>query len=325
MFVVTGATGHIGNTFVRELLRKGEAVRVLLHSKNTQSLDGLDVEKVTGDVRDFNSLVKAFKDSDFVFHMAGIVSILHGHRDLLHQVNVVGTRNVVNACLKLGIKRLIYTGSIHAILEPPLGIVIDETLPFDPYQALRDYGSSKARACLEVLKGVDKGLNAVMVFPTGLIGPYDFKPSRMGQFLIDFAKKKLIASIDGAYDFVDVRDVAIGHILACEKGRIGEGYILSGERITIKELMILLEEVTGVRAPRFKIPISLAKIVALFAPLYYNITGREPRLTRYAICTLMSNSIISNEKARCELGYSPRPIRQSIEDTIEYFKGNGKI
>lgn len=325
MFAVTGATGHIGNVLVRELLRRGEKVRVLLHSKNTQSIDGLEVEKVRCDVRDFNSLVKAFKGSDIVFHIAGTISLLHGHRELIHQVNVVGTQNVVNACLELGIKRLVYTSSIHAILEPPPGVVIDETLPFDPYQALGDYGSSKTKACLEVLRGVGKGLDAVIVFPTGLVGPYDFKPSRMGQFLLDFAKKKLIASIDGAYDFVDVRDVALGHILACEKGRVGEGYILSGERITIKELIVLLEEVTGVRAPRFKIPISLAKIITLFTPLYYNITGREPRLTRYAILTLISNSFISNKKARCELGYSPRPIRESIKDAFEWFKENDRL
>lgn len=325
MFAVTGATGHIGNVLVRELLRRGERVRVLLHSKNTQSIDGLEVEKVRCDVRDFNSLVKAFKGSDIVFHIAGTISLLHGHRELIHQVNVVGTQNVVNACLELGIKRLVYTSSIHAILEPPPGVVIDETLPFDPYQALGDYGSSKTKACLEVLRGVGKGLDAVIVFPTGLVGPYDFKPSRMGQFLLDFAKKKLIASIDGAYDFVDVRDVALGHILACEKGRVGEGYILSGERITIKELIVLFEEVTGVRAPRFKIPITLAKILTLFTPLYYNITGREPRLTRYAILTLISNSFISNKKARCELGYSPRPIRESIKDAFEWFKENDRL
>ncbi len=325
MFAVTGATGHIGNVLVRELLSRGEKVRVLLHSKNTQSIDGLKVEKVRCDVRDFNSLVKGFKGSDIVFHIAGTISLLHGHRELIHQVNVVGTQNVVNACLELGIKRLVYTSSIHAILEPPPGVVIDETLPFDPYQALGDYGSSKTKACLEVLRGVGKGLDAVIVFPTGLVGPYDFKPSRMGQFLLDFAKKKLIVSIDGAYDFVDVRDVALGHILACEKGRVGEGYILSGERITIKELIVLLEEVTGVRAPRFKILISLAKILALFTPLYYNITGREPRLTRYAILTLISNSFISNKKARCELGYSPRPIRESIKDAFEWFRENDRL
>ena len=325
MFAVTGATGHIGNTLVRELLRRGEKVRVLLHSKNTQSIDGLEVEKVKCDVRDFSSLVKVFKGSDIVFHIAGTISLLHGHRELIHQVNVIGTQNVVNACLELGIKRLVYTSSIHAILEPPPGVVIDETLPFDPYQALGDYGSSKTKAYLEVLKGVGRGLDAVIVFPTGLVGPYDFKPSRMGQFLLDFAKKKLIASIDGAYDFVDVRDVALGHILACEKGRVGEGYILSGERITIKELIVLFEEVTGVRAPRFKIPITLAKILTLFTPLYYNITGREPRLTRYAILTLISNSFISNKKARCELGYSPRPIRESIKDAFEWFKENDRL
>lgn len=325
MVVVTGATGHLGNTLVRELLKKGKEVRVLLHSEYTEPLDGLEVEKVTGDVRDFNSLVKAFKGSDIVFHIAGAISLLRGHRELLYQVNVVGTQNVVNACLKLGIKRLVYTGTIHALLEPPLGVVIDETLPFDQFLNIGWYGRTKARACFEVLKGVKQGLNSVIVLPTGFVGPYDFKPSRMGQFFIDFIKKKTIAYIDGAYDFVGIRDVAAGHILACEKGVVGESYILSGERITVKDLLVILEEVTGEKAPRLKIPISLARISTLFHPLYYNIKNKELRFSAYTLRTLVSNSFISYKKARSELSYSPRPIKQSIEDAIQWFRDNKRL
>lgn len=326
MVVVTGATGHIGNVLVRELLSRSKNVRVVIPpSEDTSPLDGLKVEMVEGDVRQIDSLMRAFKGADVVYHLAGIISILPGKSELLYQVNVAGTRNVVEACLRAGVRRLVYTSSIHAIAEPPHGTVIDETFPFDPDRAIGEYDSSKAQATLEVLQGVKQGLDAVIVCPTGVIGPYDYKLSEMGQLFIDFVKKKLKVYIDGAYDYVDVRDVAIGHILACEKGRTGESYILSGERITTEDLMLMIEEITGVRPPHFKMPIWLAKIIATFTPLYYSLTKTKPRFTKYSIRTLTSNSTISCEKARRELGYSPRPTRESIVDAIKWFRENGKL
>ena len=190
MVVVTGATGHIGNVLVRQLLSRGEDVRVVIPPfEDTASLDGLKVEMVEGDVRKIDSLIQAFKGSDVVYHLAGIISILSGKSELLYQVNVVGTRNVAEACLKTGVRRLIYTSSIHAIAEPPHGIVIDESFPFDPDRAIGEYDRSKAQATLEVLQGVKQGLNAVIVCPTGVIGPYDFKLSEMGQLILDFVKQ----------------------------------------------------------------------------------------------------------------------------------------
>lgn len=326
MIVVTGATGHIGNVLVRELLSRGEKVRVLISpSKNTAPLDGLEVEMVEGDVCKLDSLIPAFKGSDVVYHLAGLISILPGKSKLLHQVNVTGTQNVIAACRQTGVRRLVYTSSIRAIVEPPHGTAIDETMPFDPARVMGEYDRSKAQATLEVLKAVEQGLDAVIVCPTGVMGPYDFKPSEMGQLLIDFSKKKLAAYIDGAGDFVDVRDMATGHIIACEKGRTGESYILSGERLTIAELMLLFEEITGVKAPRLKMPIWLAKTIAIFTPLYYNLTKTKPRFTSYSISTLNSNSVVSMTKAHHELDYSPRPIRESIADTSRWFKENGRL
>ncbi len=326
MIVITGATGHIGNVLVRELLARGKEVRAVIPPfEDTAPLEGLEVEKVEGDVRNVDSLIEAFKGAEVVYHLAGIISILPGKSELLYQVNVVGTRNAVEACLRARVPRLVYTSSIHAIAEPPDGTVIDETLPFAPDRGMGEYNRSKAQATLEVLKGAKKGLDAVVVCPTGVIGPYDFQPSEMGQLFIDFAKNRLKAYIDGAYDFVDVRDVATGHILACEKGHPGESYILSGERITTAELMLTLKEITGVTTPRFKMPIWLAKIIATFTPLYYSLTKTKPRFTRYSIRTLTSNSVISHEKAGHELGYSPRPIRESIVDTVQWFKETGRL
>lgn len=324
--LVTGATGHIGNVLVRELLSRGKNVRVVVPPfEDTTPLDGLNVEMVEGDVCKIDSLIQAFKGMDVVYHLAGIISILPGKNELLHQVNVVGTRNVVEACLRTGVRRLVYTSSIHAVKEPTHGIVIDETCPYDPDNVLGDYAKCKAQATLEVLKGEGWGLDAVIVCPTGVIGPYDYKISEMGQLILNFMKGDLNAYVDGAYDFVDVRDVATGLILACEKGRSGESYILSGQQITVRDLLLMLEEITGVKAPSFKVPVWLARSVGKVAAVYYRLTKSKPLFTVYSIDVLASNSLISSEKARRELGYSTRSIRESVEDAVSWFIQNAKL
>ncbi len=326
MVVVTGATGHIGNVLVRKLLASGRQVRVLIHRRESKvALDGLNLEIFKGDVCDIDCLLQTFKGSDIVYHLAGMISILPGEDKLLEQVNVIGTRNVVKACIETGVKRLVYTSSIHAIEEPPHGTVIDETLPCNPDRVPRGYGRSKARATLAVLEGVEKGLNAVMVHPTGVIGPYDFRISEMGQLIIDFINGNLKAYIDGNYDFVDVRDVASGIILAGEKGRSGERYILSGEQVSVYQLMSMLQEISGIKAPSLKVPVWLARIASKFSPMYYQITKIKPRFTTYSIDVLRSNSQICSEKARRQLGFTSRPARQSISDAHTWFMENGYV
>ncbi|MBT9148847.1 MAG: SDR family oxidoreductase [Dehalococcoidia bacterium] len=324
MIAVTGATGHIGNVLVRDLLARGEEVRTIIPPfEDTVALEGLRVEKIEGDLRDLDSLTEAFKGADVVYHLAGVISISAGKTELLHQVNVMGTRNVVDACLRSGVRRLVYTSSIHAFVEPPHGTVIDEMTPINPDKIIGEYARSKAEATLEVLNGIKNGLDAVIVFPSGVVGPHDYRLSEMGQFFVDFVKGKLRIYVDGAYDFVDVRDVVQGHILACEKGIAGEGYILSNVRVTVRDLLSMLEEITAIRSPSFKAPAWLARIVARFTPLYCALTKTRPRLTTYSLYTLNANCLISNEKARRQLGYSPRPIAESIQDSIKWFKKAG--
>jgi len=326
VIAVTGATGHIGNVLVRQLVSRGESVRALiLPLEDTAPLDGSTVERVEGDVLDIDSLTQAFAGADAVYHLAGVVAIRPGQNELMHKVNVVGTRNVVEACLRSSVGRMVYTSSIHALAEPKAGTVIDETCPFDPDTVTIEYSKSKARATLEVLVAVKRGLDAVVLCPTGVTGPYDFRLSEMMQLIIQFAKGKLKASIAGAYDFVDVRDVAVGHILACEKGSSGESYILSGERMTVDGLLATLAEATGVAAPRWKAPLWAARAVAYFAPLYRALTSSRVQFSSDAIATLTSNSFISSEKARRELGYSSRPIRQSIVDSVQWLRDTGRL
>lgn len=326
MIVITGATGHIGNVLVRELLKNGEYIRAFVYShEDASSLDGLMVEKFIGDVTDFSSLIEAFKGADVVYHLAGIVSISSGQKKLLNSVNAEGTKNVVKACIKAGVRRLVYTSSVHAIVEAPNGTAIDETSPFDPDRVTGDYAKSKALASLAVLEGVKNGLDAVIVCPSGVIGPYDYKISELGHIMLDYINKRLKAYINGAYDFVDVRDVVNGMILACKKGRTGESYILSGERITIKDILNILEKLTGIKKPSFKVPLWLVRLAAFFTPIYYKLTHTKPRFTSYSIKVLKSNCLISSDKSKRELGYSPRPIYKSIEDSIKWFKRMGYV
>ena len=323
MIAVTGATGHIGNVLVRKLLGKGENVRAVVPPfEDITPLEGLEVEIVESDVRDTNSLVKAFNGVELVYHLAGIVTILSGNDDFLYQVNVEGTKNVVDACLKNNVKRLVYVSSVHALKEPPHGTVIDETCGYDAECTMGSYGRSKTLASLEVLKGIDKGLDAVLVCPSGVIGPYDYKISQMGHLFINFMKGNLKARVDGAYDFVDVRDVAEGLILACENGKRGESYVLSGEQISVQDLFRELEKLTGMKVPSLKVPLWLVKGVSKISPLYYSFTGKEPLFTSYSIDVINSNSKISYVKACNEIGYSARPIKESIKDSVEWIKEN---
>lgn len=318
--IVTGATGHIGNVLVRKLVEKGGKVRALiLPGEDTSPLNGLDVEQVPGDVLDSSSLWESFRGVQGVFHLAGIISIMPGENPLVRRVNVEGTVNVLKAARKTGVEWLVYTSSIHALARLPHGTTVDESTPYDPGNPYAAYDQSKAQATLEVQKAAKAGLNAVIACPTGVIGPYDFRGSMMGNVIRSAALRKLTPYVDGAYDFVDVRDVADGLIAAAEKGNAGSSYILSGQRISVRCLLDTVHEITGRGFPRFTVPLSLAEFVARFTPLYYRLSHASPRFTPYSLEVLQSNSFISHEKATRELGYHPRPLYESIQDAIHWY------
>lgn len=320
MILVTGATGHIGNVLIRELIRTGERVRALvLPGETCQPLEGLEVEIVEGDVLDPESLRKAFSDIRLAFHLAGIISIMPGENRIVLRVNVEGTENVLHAARDAGVSRLVYTSSIHAFYRAPQGITIDESLPFDSENPVGVYDRSKAQASLLVLEAVKQGLDAVIVCPTGVIGPHDYLESEMGTLIRDASESKPQIYVEGAYDFVDVRDVAQGMLLASKNGIAGEVYILSGEQITVKQLIDTVQEISGNRSVRLKFPLWLARLIAFYTPTYYTLTKSRPRFTPYSLKTITSNSVISSQKARNELGYAPRSLRQSIMDTVLWF------
>lgn len=327
MILVTGAAGHIGNVLVRKLFEQGEKVKALiLPNEPIDSLKGLKIEKVYGNILNYNDLVKAFQDVDVVYHLAAIISITKKGRKLMDRVNIEGTKNVIRACKKCGVKKLIYTSSIHAFEEPESeNDIINEKSSIDPERVIGDYARSKAQATLEVLKANSNELSTLVICPTGVLGPYDFRISEMGQVIIHYIQGKLKAYVNGAYDFVDVRDVAQGLILAAEKGRAGEIYILSGEYISIYKMFKILEELTGIQVPKFKMPMWLVKLTAPLSNLYYGIKKQKPLFTKYTAYTLTSNCNTASKKAQEELGFRARPLKKSIKDSIKWFQENKKL
>lgn len=322
MIIVTGATGHIGNVLVRQLYnQKGmnTHIRVLIPPGETlEPLSDIVVETAVCDVTDFESVIKHIKGADIIYHLAGIISIVNGKSELLHRVNVQGTKNVLDAARVMNVRRLVYVSSVHAFVEPPEGLEINENTPVDPGKVLGEYAKTKAEATLYARSAAEKGQDIVIVHPSGVIGPYEFKNSHTGAMLKGVMKRKYPMKMRGKYDFVDVRDVAAGIILASEKGRKGESYILSGNSITVGELFEIVARLCGLKPPKFSAPVWLVKAVAPFAEAWSKLRRKTPTLTPYALKTLFSNSNISNEKARRELGYAPRPITTTVADFIRW-------
>ena len=322
--VVTGANGHIGANLVRALLAQGRSVRALLHV-NRRAIDGLEVEIANGDVCDLDSLCRAFDGAEVVYHLAARISLSMGDWPLLEAVNIAGTRNVVEACLQCGVRRLVHFSSIHALIQEPLDVPVDESRPLVESRRSPSYDRSKAAGEKEVRQGIERGLDAVIVNPTGVIGPYDFEPSYFGEALLAIACRKLPALVGGGFDWVDARDVVAGAMRAEECAPTGAKYLLSGHWVSVPGLAALVEEITSVRAPRLVCPLWLAHAGTPFTAAFARLTGGRPFYTSDSLRALKSNRNISHERAARDLGYSPRPFRETIVDTLRWFEENGNI
>jgi hopanoid-associated sugar epimerase len=323
--LVTGATGHIGNNLVRALLARNERVRVLLRpGSDPRPLDGLDVERVEGDLRDAASLARAVAGAQRLYHVAAMISIRGGDRKALWDVNVAGTARLLSAAREAGVRRVVHTSSFGAIGRSPSG-PSDEGHPLDPEEPATDYERSKAEAELEVKREVERGLDVCIVNPCATLGPFDFRPSLVGRTFVDFARGKLKAYVPGGFDWVPMRDVIAGHVLAMEKGASGQRYLLSGEVASLDQILGWLAEDTGRPPPRWRVPPALMLAVcvpkdyieARFFPHVY------PRFNQHSIRLLTSGKYGTNQKARRELGLVPTPIRQACRDAVTWFRANG--
>jgi dihydroflavonol-4-reductase len=295
----------------------------VLPEEDTGSLNGISLEVVRGDVLDREAVREALRGIDTVYHLAGIISIMPGKDELMRRVNVVGTSNVASFAREAGVRRMIFVSSIHALARPPEGRGIDESVPFDPGSPAGEYDRTKAEGSLAVLAEVTRGLDAVIVCPTGIIGPYH---TRGGSPMIGLLRRWMKPGghvvVDGAFDFVDVRDVARGLILAAERGMRGETYIIRGERVSLRGLLQMVREETGHRGPNIVAPFRLALFAAALATLHSRLWKTRVGFTRYALETLVSNSVISGEKAHRVLGYEARPLRATVRDTVRWLSGN---
>ena len=256
--VVTGAGGHLAANLIRLLVKRGRRVRAVVR-RDVRAIKGLDLELVRADLLDLSSLLRAFKGAKIVYHLAAVISISGEQKGLVERTNVLGTRNVVEACLETGVRRLIHFSSIHAHQQEPLNKVLDENRSYVPSDHPTPYDRSKAGGEREILRGVEMGLDAVIVNPTGVIGPWDYKPSLMGQMFLDLYHHKYISLVRGGFDWVDARDVALGAMAAEEKASPGNKYLLSGHWRTFRDLAELARKVSGIDPPSIYTPLWLAR------------------------------------------------------------------
>ncbi len=323
MILVTGATGHLGNVLVRKLKENGEKIRVLvLPGESLISLQGMTVEVVIGDILDREIVKEAMKGIDYVYHLAGVISINPGAEKIMHNVNVIGARIVAEEALKSGVKRFVHASSIHAFRREPHGITIDENTPLALDSPTGSYDRTKAEGTKAVLEIVRKGLNAVIVCPTGIIGSHDYNNSEMGKTLVSFANRNVEILVDGVFDFVDVHDVANGMIQACEKGKPGEIYILSGTQTSIVQLHHMTQLATGENKSKIILPIKFALFFISIIQNFYRLINKKTRYTVYSLQTLLDNSVFSSAKAFRDLNYRPRPLQESVTDFINWYKFN---
>lgn len=318
MILITGATGHIGNVLVRHLSNKNIPLRLLIPSKeDVSTLHGITAEIFNCDIRDSEKVKEAIKGCSVVYHLAGMIQIDNVNKQLLYDVNVNGTKNVIEGCLEHNAK-LIYVSSVHAFVENDY---IDEHTKIIVDEIIGDYGKSKAQATLQVRKAMNEGLDGVIVYPSGVIGPFDFKLSEMGKVLLYIIKnnnKKRLYCFDGEYDFVDVRDVVNGLINVWVKDIKNSEFILSGHKISIEKIYDHARELLNGNFKTIKVNKGLIKIIAKLGSIYSKIFNKKTLLNKYSIHVLTTVANFNNNKAKNELGYQPRCLKESLYDSINW-------
>ena len=314
----------MGVNLVRALIAHGRDVRIVAHS-STLGLDDLQVERCNGDVNDPDSLVRAFDGVSVVYHLAAYISILMTDRMRCNMVNTEGTRNVIEACRRNNVKRLVHFSSIHAFCNEPLDVPIDENRPLVQSPKSVPYDISKASGERLVRQAAAEGFNAVIINPTAVIGPYDYRPSHFGQALIMMAEGRVPVLLEGGFDWVDARDVAEGAIRAEQMAPAGANYLLSGTWLSVREIASIVAQIMGRRPPVLVCPAPVAVACAPIVTAVSRWTGSRPLFTSVSLKALAGNRNISHARAARELGYEPRPIRETISDTINWFVDNGFI
>jgi dihydroflavonol-4-reductase len=324
--LVTGATGLIGSSLVRELLNDNIEVKVMVReNSDTRNIDGLDVEKAYGDIRDGESVKTALQGCDTFYQAAALYVLWTPDSKVLYDINVEGTKIALTAALEQGIEKVVYTSSIAAVGSSGPNKLANEDTEFNLWNTGDHYIRSKYLGEVEAKKFCDKGLPVVIVNPAGVTGVRDIKPTPTGKIILDVLNKKMPAYLDGGLNIVDVEDVAKGHILAAQKGRIGERYILGNENLSLKDYFGLIGEVSGIQPPRFKLPYSAAITMAYMYQLMASITQKPPVLTPPGVRFASKYTYYDVSKAVNELGLPQTPVKTTIEKAVNWFKENGYV
>jgi dihydroflavonol-4-reductase len=321
--LVTGASGFLGWHVARVLLERNYPVRALLRQgSRIDGLDqgGLDVERVTGDLRDAASLEHAVAGCALVFHVAADYRLWARDPQELYRSNVDGTRNLLQAARQAGVERVVYTSTVGCIGIPPGGTGNEET-PVSIRDMAGDYKRSKFLAEQAALEFARAGFPVVIVNPTAPVGDHDVKPTPTGKIVLDFLNGDMPAFIDTGLNVVDVRDTAEGHVQACERGRSGERYILGSENLTLAEILQKLARITGRRAPTIQLPYALAYCAGACSTAWAGITGTPPRVPLDAVRMARKKMWVTHRKAQQELGFDPRPADQALARAVEWFAG----
>jgi dihydroflavonol-4-reductase len=323
--LVTGAAGFLGSHVTRQLVASGEAVRVLLRaSSSNRAIADLPLEYITGDLRDKASLQRAVNGAQSIFHVAADYRLWARKNREIYDSNVGGTKNLLEAAKQAGVKKFIYTSTVATIA------VDRPELPTEATNARLEemvghYKRSKWQAEEEVRSAARAGFPAVIAMPTTPVGPWDWKPTPTGKIILDFLNGKMPGYVETGLNFVGVEDCAAGHLLVAERGKIGERYLLGAENLTLKGLLDALEKITGLPAPKLKIPHGLALGVAYANTAFSRLIGREPSIPVEGVKIAHHTMFVDSSRAQRELGFRPGPVAAALERAVRWYEANGYV
>ncbi len=325
--LVTGATGFVGSAVARHLAAAGLRLRLLARAGSDRSnLAGIDAEVVEGDLTDPASLARALADCRYLFHLAADYRLWAPHPEVLYRTNVDGTRQLMRAAAEAGVERIVYTSSVATLGLRADGAPADESTPTALAKMIGPYKRSKFLAEAAVLTMArEEGLPVVIVNPSTPVGPRDRRPTPTGRLVVDAARGAMPAYVDTGLNLVHVDDVAEGHLLALERGTVGERYILGGEDLTLKAILEAVAGITGGRPPRLRLPHGAVLPIAYLAEGWARITGREPRATINGVRMARKRMFFSSAKAIDALGYRPRPAIEGLRDAVAWFREHGYL
>jgi dihydroflavonol-4-reductase len=324
--LVTGASGFLGSHVARLLAERGERVRVLLRpTSQTRLLEGMAVERVSGDLRDPDSLDKALTGVSTVYHVAADYRLWARDPREIYESNVQGTRNLLEAARRANVEKFVYTSTVGTVAVPREGVLPDEGIVTSIDEMIGAYKRSKWLAEQEARKAAAAGLPVIIVNPTTPVGPGDAKPTPTGRIIVDFLNGRMPAYVDTGLNFVPVEDAAAGHLLAAERGRIGERYILGGENLALRQALEILSQVSGRPAPRLRVPHVLALGAAYADAALSRLIGREPQIPLEGVRMARHSMFVNAEKARAELGFSPGSLTAAFERAVRWYESSGYV